>query len=104
LSRRREDRCRFASVVSCGCPRPMYAIYGVLYRVATFSVGCILLFRVALRGSSTINIKSSLRLESSSFRGCDLGSCNLVAETNNFGLCAFLLSCLVSELQHHLHR
>jgi hypothetical protein len=33
------------------------------------------------------------------FRGCGLCSCNLLAETNNFGLGAVLLSCLVSELQ-----
>jgi hypothetical protein len=28
-----------------------------------------------------------------SFRVCDLSSCNLLAETNNFVLCAVLLSC-----------
>jgi hypothetical protein len=33
------------------------------------------------------------------FRVCDLSSCNLLFETNNFGLGAVLLSCLVSELQ-----
>jgi hypothetical protein len=31
--------------------------------------------------------------------GCGLYSCNLLFETNNFGLGASLLSCLVSELQ-----
>jgi hypothetical protein len=39
-----------------------------------------------------------------SYRVCDLSSCNLLAETNNFVLCAVLVSCLVSELQKHLHR
>jgi hypothetical protein len=34
-----------------------------------------------------------------SFRVCDLCFCNLLAETNNFVLCAVLLSCFVSELQ-----
>jgi hypothetical protein len=34
-----------------------------------------------------------------SFRVCDLSSCNLRAETNNFDLGAVLLSGLVSELQ-----
>jgi hypothetical protein len=33
------------------------------------------------------------------FMGCGLCSCNLVFETNNFGLGAVLLSRLVSELQ-----
>jgi hypothetical protein len=36
------------------------------------------------------------------FHGCDLCSCNLLAETNNFGLGAVLLSCLDSELQEPL--
>jgi hypothetical protein len=34
-----------------------------------------------------------------SFRICDPSSCNIVDETNNFVLCAVLLSFLVSELQ-----
>jgi hypothetical protein len=34
-----------------------------------------------------------------SFSSCDLCFCNLLFETNNFGLGAVLLSCLVSELQ-----
>jgi hypothetical protein len=34
-----------------------------------------------------------------SFGVCDLSSSNLLAETNNFGTDAILISCLVSELQ-----
>jgi hypothetical protein len=34
-----------------------------------------------------------------SFQDCDVCFCNLLFETNNFGLGAVLLSCLVSELQ-----
>jgi hypothetical protein len=37
-------------------------------------------------------------------RACDLSSCNLLAETNSFGLGAVLLSCLVSELQEPPYR
>jgi hypothetical protein len=33
------------------------------------------------------------------FRVCDPSSCNLLAETNNFVLCAALISCLISQLQ-----
>jgi vesicle coat complex subunit len=38
------------------------------------------------------------------FRVCDLSSCNLLAETNNFVLYAVLLSCLVSSYRNHIHR
>jgi hypothetical protein len=38
------------------------------------------------------------------FRCCGLCSCNLLFETNNFGLGAVLLSCSVSELQERHHQ
>jgi hypothetical protein len=43
-------------------------------------------------------------LTQDSFRVCDLSSCNLVAETNSFVLCAVFLSCLVSELEKPSYR
>jgi hypothetical protein len=43
------------------------------------------------------NIFTKTRTEDN-FRVCDLSSCNLLAETNNFVLCA-VISCLVFELQ-----
>jgi hypothetical protein len=47
----------------------------------------------------SLNLTSSPRLEPTSSRVSDLGSCNLLAETNNFVLWTVLLSWLVSELQ-----
>jgi hypothetical protein len=46
----------------------------------------------------TPNIFTETRTQDS-FWICNLSSCNSLFETNNFGLGAVLLSCLVSELQ-----
>jgi hypothetical protein len=59
-----------------------------------------------VQGSNLSCLDSELRKPSSPgltsrtvFRGCGLYFCNLLAETNSFGLGAFLLLCLVAELQ-----
>jgi hypothetical protein len=107
-SRRRDDirpdaRHRFASVVSCGFPWLMYAIleYWVVAAtmgVATLGVGLLVSCLVGLhvscvssRGSHIVEYdgKSYYPYWDSNrwqFSGCDLSSCNILAETNIFGL------------------
>jgi hypothetical protein len=52
-----------------------------------------------LNSCNLLQNPSSPRLElRTDFRGCGLCSCNLPADTNNFGIDAVLLPCLVSEL------
>jgi hypothetical protein len=61
---------------------------------------CITEYHGKLSSSSSLNPTPSPRLEPrTAFQVCDLSSCNLLTETNNFVLCAVLLLCLVSELQ-----
>jgi hypothetical protein len=66
----------------------------------SFTIGMAIWF-VSLNIIEKFILKSNIFTESRSqdcFSVCDLGSCYLFAETNNFVLDAFLLSFLVSEL------
>jgi hypothetical protein len=82
----------------CGEIRQMFTFITNLYCWKLF-IGNYSIRIVEYHRKKSLNPTSSPGLELRSFRVCDLSFCNILFETNNFGLAAVLLSYLVSELQ-----
>jgi hypothetical protein len=69
---------------------------GLIIRYVSLNIIEIIIIIITIISKSNIFTETRNQY---SFQICDLSSCNLLAETNNFVLCPVLLSCLVSELQ-----